>query len=257
MRLKFKKALVTGGSSGIGAAIIDAFEKKGIEVVSVSRREGMPGRGVVYWGCDLTHEETLKELEERITQEKFDLVINAAGAGECMEFEDITPKESRDAWALMVEAPRRVSRAALPGLLRNKGALVNISSMAAEFPLSYMPLYNMSKAALSAMSLSLMDEYPELQIIDLRPGDIRTGFAAGWQPSEGKPWSATQKHLKKMIEDAPAPDVVVSALLRALSSGSRGTLRVGSFLQTVLMPFGARWVPLGVLHNIRRAYLKR
>ena len=134
---------------------------------------------------------------------------------------------------------------------------MNISSMAADFPLPYMPLYNSSKAALSALTQSLIDEYPALQIIDLKPGDIKTGFAAGWKIPPGKTWSTTAAHMKKMIEVAPGPEAVVKPLLRALKNGRKGTMLVGEFFQTVILPFGARLAPDDWVHAVRRAYLKR
>jgi short-subunit dehydrogenase len=259
MRSRFQKVLITGGSSGIGQALTAAFIKEGASVVVISRRaEGVPA-GAVHWQQDLADENgsAWENLEKKIAREDFDLVINAAGGGECISFDEITPEMARKAWGLMVEAPRRICAVALPGLLKNKGALVNVSSMAADFPLPYMALYNSSKAALSALTQSMIDEYPSLQIIDLKPGDIRTGFAKNAPMTEEKVWSATSKHLKKMIDGAPGPEVVVKGLMRALRKRKSGVLRLGEFFQTVIMPLGARLGPSKIVHAVRRAYLKR
>lgn len=263
---RFKKALVTGGSAGIGQAIIAALLKEGLAVTAVSRRgDGVPS-GAEFLQADLSDDASIVKIETKIRSDNFDLIINAAGGGECLNFDEITPLMAENAWKLMVEAPRRISVAALPSLQKSGGALVNISSLAAEFPLPYMALYNSAKAALSALTLSMTDEYPKLQIIDLRPGDIKTNFAKNWKipsPKEGKnekgekEWAATAAHMKKMIDEAPGPEVLVKALFKALKSKKKGTLRAGDFLQTVLMPMGARLAPTAAVNAVRRAYLKR
>jgi len=257
MRLRFKSALVTGASSGLGQAIAQALLDNNVEVAAVARRSlGIPD-GAAHWQYDLTNEIDLHILQGKIAKGSFDLVINAAGMGYCASFEEISPGEAHRSWLLMVEAPRLISAAALPNLQANKGALVNVSSMAADFPLPYMSLYNCAKAALSAMTQSLIDEHPKLQIIDMKPGDINTAFTENWKEEAGKPWTATMKHMKAMMEEAPKADVVVKVLMKALQSRKSGALRAGSFLQTVVMPFGARLGPSMVVHAVRRAYLRR
>ena len=257
MELRFKKALVTGGSSGIGQALAQALLAQNIATSIVSRKqEGVPPQAT-WVGADLASPEGIEIIERLVREENFDLVINAAGSGECQNFADITPADAARAWTLMVEAPRRISAAALPALTQHHGALVNISSIAANFPLPYMTLYNSAKAAVSAVTLSLSDEFPTLQIIDLRPGDIKTNFGAGWKIPSDKKWTATARHMQKMMEEAPAPAVVVRTLFRALKNGHKGTLRAGDFLQTFLMPLGARLAPESVVDAIRRAYLMR
>jgi short-subunit dehydrogenase len=257
MRLRFKSALVTGASSGIGQAITQALLDKNIEVAAVARRSSGIPDGATHWQFDLSNETDLHILQGKIVKSNFDLVINAAGMGQCLSFEEISAEQSRRSWMLMVEAPRRIAVAALSNLLKQKGALVNVSSMAADFPLPYMSLYNCAKAALSAMTQSIIDEYPRLQTIDLKPGDINTGFTENWKEEPGKPWVATMKHMKAMMDEAPKPDVVVKALLNALGSTQSGSMRAGGFLQTVIMPFGARLGPSRIIQSVRRAYLKR
>jgi short-subunit dehydrogenase len=195
---------------------------------------------------------------EFITAENFDLVINAAGSADCKGFDVITDDEARRAWMLMVEAPRRIIKAALPNLLKNNGTLINVRSLAAQFPIPYLSLYNSAKAALSALSTSLMDEYPQLQIIDLQPGDVKTKFSASWKIEEGKVWSKTAHHLKNMIDVAPSTDVVVKKVLSILKRRSMsGRFRAGEFVQTMILPLFARIAPTSVVNWARRVYMKR
>ena len=80
---------------------------------------------------------------------------------------------------MMLINTARLSHAAVRGLrARGGGALVNISSLAAEFPLPFQPAYNMAKSGLTALNESLMIECAGtgVAVIDLRPGDFRTDF---------------------------------------------------------------------------------
>jgi len=258
MSFPFKQALVTGASSGIGHAIAARLASEGVEVTAVARRVLQVPEGTKGYACDLMDVKAVRELCEIIRKEEFDLVINVAGRGECAGFEAIDDATWDNNWQLMVGSPLLIMHAALPGLRTSRGALVNVSSLAAEFPLPYMSAYNTAKAALSALTISLMDEYPATTIIDLRPGDIRSEFAKDWDDDKlAKPWSATKKHMAQMMAEAPGPEVVVKRLISALRRRRSGTLRAGDFFQTAMAPLGTRLLPTRLLHALRRAYLKR
>ena len=79
----------------------------------------------------------------------------------------------------MLNATMRLSHAALRRMReRQRGCLVNISSLAVEFPLPFMSAYNVAKAGLSALTESLIVETrgTAINVIDFRPGDFRTDF---------------------------------------------------------------------------------
>jgi len=258
MSFPFKRALVTGASSGIGQAIAARLADEGVDVTAVARRVLQVPAGTKGYACDLLDVKAVTALCGKIRKEEIDLVINVAGSGECVGFEEMDDAAWDRNWQLMVESPLLIMRAALPGLLASRGALVNVSSLAAEFHLPFMAAYNTAKAALSALTISLMDEYPAITIIDLRPGDIRSQFARDWDDDKvAKPWSATKKHMAKMMAAAPGPDVVVRRLIAALRRRRSGTLRAGDFFQTILAPLGNRLLPSRLMHALRRAYLKR
>ncbi len=237
----------------MGRALAENLQKEGVSVSVVARRaDGLP-KGTRHWQADLADAAQLAALEGLIRTEAFDLIINAAGSAEIVEAERISPEEAQRAWQLMVESPRRIAAAALPELLKSNGALVNISSLAAEFPIPYLSLYNAAKAALSAQTLSLGDEHPHLQVLDVRPGDICTSFGAAWQ-AQG-PLKKQILHLRKMMDAAPRPERVARQILRALYAGRKGTLRVGGFWQAAFLPFCARLVPESCVNFIRKKYL--
>ena len=115
------------------------------------------------------------------------------------EFETTSAADWQAQIDAMLGATLRITHAAYRGMReRNKGCLVNVSSLAAEFPLPFMSGYNVAKAGLSALSESLLFESrgSAVSVIDFRPGDYRTSFnqamrrnprsAAGLRPAASR-----------------------------------------------------------------------
>jgi short-subunit dehydrogenase len=160
----------------------------------------------------------------------------------------------------------RLSHLALRAMLaRNRGALVNVSSMAAEFPIPFMSGYNVVKSGLAAFSESVMIEVARTGVIvvDFRPGDYRTGFNQTMQdisdkdfaPGAGlaercqRAWGVIDANLRAAPLSARAAVDLRRALLRQRSA----TVRSGSFFQTSLAPLLVRLIPL----RLRRAATAR
>jgi short-subunit dehydrogenase len=144
-------------------------------------------------------------------------------------------------------------------LNRGRGALVNISSLAAEFPLPFQPAYNMAKAGLSALSESLMIETRGTGVIvlDVRPGDYRTDFEGSVArlpgadaPHAMRAWAA----FEAMMRSGPHPDHAAAALRRALLRNRSATVRTGRFFQAVAGPLLARFAPLALSRRIQARY---
>jgi len=112
-------------------------------------------------------------------------VINNAGFGVFAEFAATDFAIWQEQIEMMLINTARLTHAALRRFRsrppdRQRCTLVNISSLATEFPLPYQSAYNMAKAGLSALDESLMFEVAGtgIVIIDFRPGDYRTDFDA-------------------------------------------------------------------------------
>ena len=142
---------------------------------------------------------------------------------------------------------------------RDRGTLVNVSSLAAEFPLPFQPAYNVAKAGLTALSESLMMETAGsgVTVIDLRPGDYRTDFEGSVRrpqpaatPRMQRAWGA----FEAMMQSGPQPAHAAAALRRALLAGRPGTVRTGRLFQAVVAPFLARFGSLGLKRRIQARY---
>jgi short-subunit dehydrogenase len=137
--------------------------------------------------------------------------------------------------------------------------VVNISSLAAEFPLPYMALYSAGKAGLSALTRSLIitERAGGVQFIDCQPGDIRTAFNANMARREAL--SAAEERAWRRMEAnlaaAPGAERAAGDVMRALRRGRSGVVRTGSWFQTCLAPLGMRILPVAILiWAIRRYY---
>ncbi len=190
----------------------------------------------------------------------FDIVINNAGYGVFGGFAEVDFSLWQAQLEIMLVNTARLAQAGLrPMLARNRGALVNISSLAAEFPLPYQSAYNIAKAGLSALNESLMLETASTSVVvlDVRPGDYRTDF----EGSVLRPGTAENaRHARvwaafgRLMQSGPAPAHAAASLRRALLRRRSGTVRTGRFFQAVVAPFISRFASLGLRRKIQARY---
>lgn len=146
MNIEGKLVLVTGASSGMGAAIANSLAKAGARVALAARREEelnkvaagirAAGGSASVYPVDLTDSAAVEQLAARVTTELGtpDIIINNAGSGKWKFIEDTSAEEARQMMAMPYFATFYVTRAFIPEMLkRNSGHIVNISSVASRF----------------------------------------------------------------------------------------------------------------------------
>lgn len=257
----FRNVLVTGASSGLGAALCRELLAQGCTVWGTSRDAArIDVFGVIPVSVDLAHAEPiyqfLKEMELELGQ--MDLIVNNAGYGVFGNLEDNEVEDVHDQVELMLTAPALLSRAVLPGMKnRGEGCIVNISSLAVRFPLPGMSLYNASKAGLTAFSHSLADEVRQygVKVLDVQPGDFRSGFVEATRNlgRGDEAWAAMEKHMG----DAPSSDDIARSIVNAIKKGRSGTFCTGSFFQARLAPLAQHLLPGFVTRFFQRLYMGR
>ena len=267
---RYSHAFVTGASGGLGLAFSRMLMAEGIRVTGTARDVGrlsVLGKNPLFAPAALdladpvAAERAFLSASEAVGGAGFDLVINNAGYGlfapfVCAEFS--TWQAQLDA---MLTTTARLSHAALRAMTAGgRGCLVNVSSLAVEFPLPFMSGYNMAKAGLSALSESLIFEKrgSGITVIDFRPGDYRTAFNQAMHPtaqrSSADPrLAATWQTLEAHLATSPLPVAASRDLRRALRRGRSGVVRSGSFFQARLAPLFARVAP----SSLRRAIIAR
>ena len=259
---RYPTAFVTGASAGLGRAFAEMLLAEGVRVWGTARdaarltdlatRYPALFTPVVLDLGDPVAAETALMRAARAAGGAFDLVINNAGYGVFGEFAATDFAVWQRQLDAMIAATLRVAHGALRGMReRGRGCLVNVASLAVEFPLPFMSGYNVAKAALSAFSESLIVETAGtgITVIDFRPGDFRTDFNQAMQtvsPAATAPdarvtraWRALEAHLRA----APPATHAAVDLRRALRRGRSGTVRSGTWFQARLAPLFARIVP--------------
>src|SRR5271166_4427918 len=158
-----KRVFITGASAGFGLLAARALCARGHEVWGTSREPGslpvLPHFHAV--ALDLNDPASIESGFARSLDEAgdFDVLINNAGAGLFGPLEAFTDEQLAAQMATLLLGPLRLIRLALPGMrARRSGLLINVSSLAAEFPLPFMAPYSFGKAALSAMTEGLSME---------------------------------------------------------------------------------------------------
>ncbi|NQU23156.1 MAG: SDR family NAD(P)-dependent oxidoreductase [Candidatus Nealsonbacteria bacterium] len=181
-----KTVLVTGGSSGLGRVIADGFGRVGANVVIAAleadavRRaaEEMTADGVNTLGvhADITRQEDVDRLFEQALERfgRLDVLVNNAGRSMRGKVLDTTPEQFRELMELNLIALVRCTRAAVPHLLKRRGHVINIGSLAAKSSARWVGAYPATKHAVAAYSQQLRLELggEGLHVLLVCPGPI-------------------------------------------------------------------------------------
>ncbi|MFC8303822.1 SDR family NAD(P)-dependent oxidoreductase [Specibacter sp. NPDC057265] len=155
-------AVVTGGASGIGAAIAAKLQSLGARVAVLDLFPGELPAGQLGFSCDVSNDESVKAAITG-TVEAFggvDIVINNAGIGAIGTVEDNDDAEWARVWDINVVGMVRVSRAALPHLRSSSSAaVVNICSIAATAGLPARALYSATKGAVLSLTQAMAADH--------------------------------------------------------------------------------------------------
>ena len=168
---KSRSALITGASSGIGAAFANKLAARGCDLVLVARRKerleqlcdelvtAHAIRADAYV-ADLADVQATEALADRIAEiADLELLINSAGFGTMGHFADADVERQLDMIRVHVLAAVRLSRAALPSMIRREsGGIVNVSSIGSWLPCAGNVQYAATKSYLNAFSEGLQDE---------------------------------------------------------------------------------------------------
>ncbi|MDQ0646893.1 3-hydroxybutyrate dehydrogenase [Microbacterium natoriense] len=133
--LSGRRAVVTGGASGIGLAVVRALAARGAHVVVADRdRDACEAAaaevGGTAWTVDLLDPASVADDRLAEALAEADILVNNAGIQHVSPIEDFDPAQFRQIMALMLEAPFLLVRAALPGMYaRGFGRIVNVSSV--------------------------------------------------------------------------------------------------------------------------------
>jgi len=177
-RLTGRVALVSGGASGIGAAVVKRLADEGASVVACDLTD--TGDGVV---CDVTDAASCAAaVAETLGRHgRLDVLANVAGIAAGNRIEDVTPEVWHRVLEVNLTGTFLLSQAALPALIETKGAIVNMASLAGLRGTPYNTAYCASKGGVIAMTRSMATELAPtgVRVNAVCPGAVNTPMLQG------------------------------------------------------------------------------
>lgn len=176
---KYKTALVTGASSGIGAAIVERLCREGLEVHAIARSaeplQALAARtGCIAHVIDVTHRNALAELTDRVA---FDVLVNNAGVDRPRKFLEAENGDIDLLIDVNLRAVLHLCRMVVPGMAaRDCGHVINISSIAGNYNFAGNSTYHAVKAGVAMLSNQLrIDTFGKrVRVTEICPGRVAT-----------------------------------------------------------------------------------
>ncbi len=256
--------LVTGASSGIGKSTAELLMSHGFKVYGTSRKpqseknmqKAEAGDGFLKMlQMDVCSEDSIKAAIGKIILEegRIDIVVNNAGMGIAGAAEETSAEEAYLQLDTNFFGMHRVCRHII-SIMREqgRGLIINISSVAAHFPIPFQAMYSASKSAAEALSEAMRTEVAPfgVRVAIVAPGDIKTGFTgsrviAAGSNGESVYCSRFKKSLGVMERDemnGPDPIVIARAVWK-LTGRKNPPVRTVVGFQYKLFVFLKRFLP--------------
>ncbi|KAA5805053.1 SDR family oxidoreductase [Alkalicaulis satelles] len=225
--LKGRVVVVTGGGSGIGAALTEAFARQGARVAFIdvaeeaSRALDQSLSGLdpapAYYHCDITDTAALKAVLARIAREAgpVDVLVNNAANDDRHRVEDVTPEYWDNRIAINLRHQFFASQAVAEGMrARGQGVIVNLGSISWRLGLPELSVYETAKAGVEGMTRAMARELGEhgVRVVCIVPGNVKTPRQAQWYTAGEEARIVEQQALKFRIEPG---DIAAVALFLA------------------------------------------
>ena len=221
---QYNIALVSGASSGIGAATVKELTARGLEVYAIARRADRLDALAHETGCkplvmDLRDHE---QVYETLPDLNADILINNAGIGRGFTgFLDATAEDIETTLGTNVQAAMHVLRAVVPGMVeRKRGHIVNLGSVAGLYPINS-AIYGGSKGAMHLISQNLRIELlgKGIRVTEVCPGRVATEFFDAAPDDQ-----ALAERVKDTGVDVLESEDVVAAIMFALDAPARANI---------------------------------
>ncbi|MEE7502517.1 SDR family NAD(P)-dependent oxidoreductase [Methylobacterium sp. C33D] len=220
-----KRVLVTGGASGIGQGLVEAFVGQGARVLFcdiaddaaravVARLAPAAAHTPLYRRCDLTDVEAVGALvaEADTVLGGLDVLINNAGNDDRHALAEVTPAYWDDRMAVNLRHLFFAAQAAVPPMRRaGGGVILNFGSISWHLGLKAMPLYQTAKAAIEGMTRALARDLgrDNIRVVSIVPGNVQTPRQERWYSQEGEAEIIAAQCLDGRIQPADVAALVL------------------------------------------------
>ena len=175
--LNGKKALVTGGTRGIGRAICVALAECGCEVIYTGRTDSDPLAGASFVAVNFQKSSDVESLCTFISDVKPDILVNNAGINKIAPFCEIKLEDFDDVININLRVPFQLIKSSLPHMVEcDWGRIVNISSIFGVVSKEFRASYSTSKFGLDGMTAAVSAEFAKKGVLinSVCPGFVRT-----------------------------------------------------------------------------------
>lgn len=225
--LKDRLVVVTGGGSGIGAALTEGFARQGARVVFLDIADEAGEKLAAdlaglesppeYRHCDLTDLDGLAETFKAIQADHgpVDVLLNNAANDDRHAVEEVTPAYWDDRMAVNLRHQFFAAQSVLNGMReRGRGVLVNMGSISWHLALENLSLYETAKAAIEGLTRAMARELgPDgIRSVCIVPGNVKTPRQMKWYTPEGEAEIVDAQCLKLRVEPS---DILAMALFLA------------------------------------------
>jgi NAD(P)-dependent dehydrogenase (short-subunit alcohol dehydrogenase family) len=228
--LRGKRVVVTGGGSGIGAAVVEAFVRQGAEAAFLDVLEGesealvqrLPDNPPRFYACDLTDLDALRTTFARIEADlgPVQVLVNNAANDDRHRLDEVTPDYWDRSLATNLRHMLFCAQAVAPGMkAAGGGAIINFGSISWHLGLPDLVLYETAKAGIEGMTRALARELgPDgVRVTCVAPGNIKTPRQMKWYTPEGEAEIVDAQCLKARIH----PEHVASLVLFLASDDAK------------------------------------
>lgn len=235
-KLKDRKAIITGGDSGIGRAVAIAFAREGADVLIAYLREEADaletrslieaeGRKAVLMKCDIQRAENCQQIAQRAADEfgQIDILVNnAAHQASFSELEDITDEEWDMTFRVNIHAMFYLTKAALPHM-KPGASIINTASINSDMPNPTLLAYATTKGAVQNFTAGLAQLLAEkgIRANAVAPGPVWTPLIPSTLPEEAVASFGKQTPMKRPAQPAELASAYVM-LADPLSSYTSG-----------------------------------